>query len=286
MAEVYKHSDEAHSDDSDCNDDSYLPIRQWYAAITRYSERSLTYSIDKLPVAAEGLARDIVSKGNVGRYLAGIWEYDLALGLLWRSSNSEITRPEAYRAPSWSWASLNTFTTWPPFPYHEYEVVPSWVYELLNGDIELQDFDLQFESQSNFSRVSGGHLVLKAKFRRVLISGPHRQEDIRLPRYGDTSRALISMLSDFEYSIHDGAELLAYAVFDMKIAPSSRDAVALRIVNQPPECSAKGLRSGLILQPSEATPAPGSFVRVGLFVLSEDHLNAFDNVQPASIAVV
>lgn len=83
--------------------------RHYYEMVSEYSKRDLTYSKDKLP-AFSGLAgryRDAFD----GEYLAGLWSTDFHRGLLWSlrlsppSSSCSAVHP--YRAPSWSWASVD-----------------------------------------------------------------------------------------------------------------------------------------------------------------------------------
>ncbi|KAI1204529.1 HET-domain-containing protein [Annulohypoxylon truncatum] len=84
----------------------------WSAAISAYSGTELTNPSDKL-VAVSGLAQDI--KTNLRsdkliqlRYLAGLWEDVLIETLLWYVKvGARASRPTIYRAPSWSWASLD-----------------------------------------------------------------------------------------------------------------------------------------------------------------------------------
>lgn len=90
----------------------------WTTIVRRYSRCNLTYSSDKLP-ALSGLAQnfsmvrgsDFPLDGN--SYLAGIWRSHLPYALCWfqdifRSEDVELRRyrPDPYRAPSWSWASV------------------------------------------------------------------------------------------------------------------------------------------------------------------------------------
>jgi hypothetical protein len=86
--------------------DERFRLLRWAFIVNNYTERHLTYEKDKL-VALAGLAGEIqaVTKDD---YLAGIWRTNLVDGLLWTTySESKATRPAQYRAPSWSWASLN-----------------------------------------------------------------------------------------------------------------------------------------------------------------------------------
>ncbi|KAF1955442.1 HET-domain-containing protein, partial [Byssothecium circinans] len=76
----------------------------WYAQVSLYSERDLSKGHDKFP-AVSGLARALAPKIGL-RYLAGIWEGDLARGLSWlRRKNPryfDLRIKCAYRAPTWS----------------------------------------------------------------------------------------------------------------------------------------------------------------------------------------
>ncbi|KAF8852595.1 HET-domain-containing protein [Acephala macrosclerotiorum] len=89
-------------------------IRDWYAIVKDYTSRYLTREEDKLP-ALSGIAKafQISTKGT---YLAGVWKQDLQQGLLWVTDYEtrsilvqrvRPSRPATYRAPSWSWASID-----------------------------------------------------------------------------------------------------------------------------------------------------------------------------------
>lgn len=83
----------------------------WWAALNEYSMRSLTKSYDKLP-AIKGLAIYIHDSYLQGRtddqYVMGMWLNQITAGLLWYVDlGSDRNRPETYRAPSWSWASVD-----------------------------------------------------------------------------------------------------------------------------------------------------------------------------------
>ncbi|KAF2635917.1 HET-domain-containing protein [Massarina eburnea CBS 473.64] len=91
----------------------------WHQIVEQYSKRDLTVPTDKLP-AISGIASRI-GMATGSSYIAGVWENNLASDLLW--STSLTTLPDAhyfalekYRAPSFSWASLNA-----PIAYHNLE---------------------------------------------------------------------------------------------------------------------------------------------------------------------
>jgi hypothetical protein len=85
--------------------------RLWEEVIENYSSRSLTVQSDKLP-AVSGLARIFRAYMDIpfDDYLAGMWRSTLPAGLLWSVPMRVVgqhSRPQAWRAPSWSWASID-----------------------------------------------------------------------------------------------------------------------------------------------------------------------------------
>jgi hypothetical protein len=82
----------------------------WQTLCTHYAHRKLTFPEDKLP-AISGMASKVARKVQ-SDYLAGLWKNNLVHDLFWHPSEPP-TRPEKYRAPSWSWASLDGRFRWP-----------------------------------------------------------------------------------------------------------------------------------------------------------------------------
>ena len=82
----------------------------WNAIVELYADCDLTVASDKL-VALSGLANDMRSrlqelKSGAHRYVAGLWEEKLLETLTW-NVRGPAERASTYRAPSWSWASLD-----------------------------------------------------------------------------------------------------------------------------------------------------------------------------------
>lgn len=89
----------------------------WDKIVLEYTRRKLTYESDKL-VALSGLAKEMnreygdVIGGRSVNYLAGIWSVSFTRGLLWSTKGVDAApdhrprRSKDYRAPSWSWASI------------------------------------------------------------------------------------------------------------------------------------------------------------------------------------
>jgi hypothetical protein len=84
----------------------------WLHYCEQYSRRYLTFPGDKL-VAISAVAQYIAGQNLFGKYFAGLWEYNLLGQLGWNMFTGEIaTRPKDYRAPSWSWASIDGRPAW------------------------------------------------------------------------------------------------------------------------------------------------------------------------------
>ncbi|KAH9203867.1 heterokaryon incompatibility protein-domain-containing protein, partial [Leptodontidium sp. 2 PMI_412] len=88
----------------------------WYGIVQEYSYRRLTKSSDKIP-ALSGLAA-LYSERAGRQYMLGLWKETLIRDLLWEHSPAvgegkrsrrqpEPSIPDFYRAPSWSWVSVD-----------------------------------------------------------------------------------------------------------------------------------------------------------------------------------
>ncbi|PMD45621.1 HET-domain-containing protein, partial [Hyaloscypha variabilis F] len=78
----------------------------WYIFIFSYTRSHLTRMSDRL-IALQGLASQIASVTD-RQYCAGLWiDKTLPLSLLWNAYRPNTQRSEEYRAPTWSWASID-----------------------------------------------------------------------------------------------------------------------------------------------------------------------------------
>lgn len=92
------------------------PYYVWYWLVENFIGRSLSRGTDTLP-ALSGIAKEFQSL-TTGRYCAGLWYNNLFQVLCWRrpedynhGGSKKINpgkRPSVPRAPSWSWASIDT----------------------------------------------------------------------------------------------------------------------------------------------------------------------------------
>jgi hypothetical protein len=81
----------------------------WRSLVENYTRRNLTVASDRLP-ALSGIAQKFRDSWN-DNYMFGVWERQLLPSLAWRRSTKldqpYFARLQEYRAPSWSWASID-----------------------------------------------------------------------------------------------------------------------------------------------------------------------------------
>ncbi|KAF2827045.1 hypothetical protein CC86DRAFT_291575, partial [Ophiobolus disseminans] len=93
-------------------DDPNQTRREWQLLVNDYMRRNITKSTDRSS-ALSGMAKALSDAGNLGRFNAGLWTAHLPFALLWKSGASITRCVTPYRAPSWSWLSLE-------MPYEPY----------------------------------------------------------------------------------------------------------------------------------------------------------------------
>lgn len=164
----------------------------WARLVEDFTSRKLSHEMDKMPAIA-GLATKFMEHSHAKapgvKYLAGLWDYkginpfgghayptsQLPLGLLWRRSDVEYMRsPAAYRAPSWSWASLDG-----PVSLFRLE----WLlYDLFEADLGFQDVKVMevisatclFDPPDSCSLVQTGWIIGTSPLKRAHINSSWR----------------------------------------------------------------------------------------------------------------
>lgn len=153
-------------------------FQAWYAIVSYYSERDLTNISDKLS-ALSGLAR-LVSEALFTMptaYVAGHWKSDLSRSLLWYCSKSKLpNRSLPYRAPTWSWASVDGQISY----FHE-----QYQFRFENQLI-IYSAECNTSLLDPFGRVTFGKLSVNGFFARVLLQqGSERPEKTQYSGHND-----------------------------------------------------------------------------------------------------
>ena len=140
--------------------------KAWFVALRNYTQRSVGHPADKL-IAFAAIAETFHALWSETRYLAGLWEDTLLEDLLWKKPKPPLPRPEAYRAPSWSWASVDGETNLDVIDdmmQRSGEDAVKSRCEILSCDVTLADPALLFGA------VTGGTLVLRAALVPALLA--------------------------------------------------------------------------------------------------------------------
>lgn len=121
LSELLLHSPKAQSGIRNLDLLSTIQLYQaWYRVLKDYTKREFGIISDRLP-GIGGIAAEI-SRITGSRYAAGLWEQNILHDLMWFAKTVEwASRPETWRAPTWSWASVEC-----PISYSEVtdDVVP------------------------------------------------------------------------------------------------------------------------------------------------------------------
>jgi len=91
----------------------------WNNIVETYSQLALTVESDKLS-AISGIAK-AVQQHTGSFYAAGLWSSHLPRGLGWGKHQSAQKRPSQWRAPTWSWASVDGPVGFVEADWHESE---------------------------------------------------------------------------------------------------------------------------------------------------------------------
>jgi hypothetical protein len=248
----------------------------------------LTDLDDVLP-ALGGVAHRFKQSVNPGRYLAGLWEKELAMCLLWQVYSHpdanplrmyvDTRRPATYRAPTWSWASIDFDPAYRSAVSY-YEVL-NYGYEI-HADFSVVSAEVDLAGSNEFGRVVGGKLQLRCRVihglldrRLSMIAFRSEQDDWpRVPNVSPTERIPVC------YDVN--LDCIEHLLPSM---PSSPTAGKLEIV----ECllvatfSADSRKVAIIVK--ELKGMQGIFERVGYMTVDSDS-TVFESTQLEEVNIV
>jgi hypothetical protein len=228
----------------------------WRDIVREYSRRKLTFAQDKLPALA-GVASKLAERTGY-TYVAGLWLEDLLpTGLLWFRdfATTPLTRPQ-YRAPSWSWASIDSHVTWS-------KSLPEG---RVCTKVDIIQCEILLNSKiSQFGGISGGCIEIKGSLKRVTVARIGSEQLLKRPSLTPFAFAQWDALED-EYGT---------AVLDGGEQNQSQVLWCLSIIKD----------VGLILREKK----PECFERVGLFWIQHDLVEEsklHDIWEPRTITIV
>lgn len=144
---------------------------RWASTVNAFTKRKLTQESDRLP-ALSGIVKELqLETGD--EYLAGLWRQDIwhylqwGVDILFAGKDAEWRRPATYRAPSWSWASIEGPIRMDLHP-SELEKAHGDVAPPAD-DVHLLEAKIQTVGQNPYGEVSGGYLKLSTRLWKVVL---------------------------------------------------------------------------------------------------------------------
>ncbi|CZR66357.1 uncharacterized protein PAC_16258 [Phialocephala subalpina] len=156
--------------------DAYL---FWHGQAVEYTRRQLTCAPDKLP-AISGIA-SVLHPVTGSKYLAGLWVDNLVNDLCWeRVDVGEVEKrrpswviPSSYRAPSFSWASVDGAVF-----YNEDCLSQDWT-----GHAAVLDTSIKLSGNNKFGQVEYASIRMRGPFSSATLSSRHDVPDNSFPYY-------------------------------------------------------------------------------------------------------
>ncbi|KAF9544537.1 HET-domain-containing protein [Agrocybe pediades] len=180
----------------------------WRTIVEDVSLLDLTYESDRLPSLAGLATRFARYLPRNERYLAGLWEGDLARDLLWESGGSTDAdgphrkRDEKGSAPSWSWACLvwggsgasSSALEW------EYETKPKlaeWAgiktYKQ-DSRVKIISASVEVDGENKYGVVKGGRIVIEGPLCAVVVKNPPRPPPASLANVTTVKESIFNSL--------------------------------------------------------------------------------------------
>jgi hypothetical protein len=136
-------------------------LEAWHQCVDEFSKRTLGDPSHKLPAMA-CLAK-VLDNDELGDYMAGIWSKNIGIGLAWSRVYGVLSQSPTYRAPSFSWASVDGevssfLLNWPETMLSDQAVDLSWINrhgpKLLSTNMFLADPSKPYEGVKEGSSIT------------------------------------------------------------------------------------------------------------------------------------
>ena len=201
----------------------YQGARTWRTMICCYTALHLTKSKDRLP-AIGGLARQMAA-ARKSKYLAGLWEESLQDDLLWMVSTiSRLKRPRPYppNAPTWSWASIETFVSyWDMIMFTNVEEVVADVRYPYDHFSVVEICEVQVSAIDEFGSIAHGSLTISGLVAEGILERElesHNDEET-ITHYVSFTDTRLPMASDYLLDHNEpGHTKLGASVFCLRMS--------------------------------------------------------------------
>jgi len=184
--------------------------KAWYSLVSEYTRLNITYEQDLLP-ALSGIAKKVRQSRPGDVYLAGLWGDTLLRDLVWYlgASRKSSRRPSKWRAPSWSWASLDGAIVYQ-------DLFPS--FHLLELHTTLVDASVTLAGVDPTGGVTAGQIILDGPLFDVELYVKDRILG-GFPRYYVRGNSLdVRFTPDCSGDLHDGTLRLGDRLACLRVA--------------------------------------------------------------------
>jgi hypothetical protein len=227
---------------------SIYTFNRWSNIVSMYTRCDLTFPMDKL-VAISGVVKFFRSATG-DDFLAGLWRSHLPAALNWKVVTPAITQPPSYRAPSWSWACLDT------------PVDPPMALEYARQFISVLDVQVKSPTPNCAQLTTRGRLVVKAPAFGAVSTETYNNKKNAYVLLADFGKELIiPFMPDASYTYPDMESkvlcIVLSASWTMEIPHWVRKSFSL---------------DGIVLR--ESHNESDTYVRVGHFRIIEENVTA------------
>lgn len=221
------------------------PDATWDYIVGSFTARKLSNPSDKL-VAISAIAKEF-SYLKRTKYIAGLWEKTLFRDLVWHRTPSSTPqpRPKTYRAPSWSWAAIDSEVS-----------LNSWRSE--KSKLDLLYWEVHPTSiHSPHGAVDSAHIKVRSRMTMAKLTDGGKNMIIPMPQRKICVKEEWGRLSRPPWWCLDAIETELEGVLDASVW-------LLEVFCKQEKYGPKGLMKmdGLILQPGKN---PDEFMRIGKF---------------------
>ena len=241
----------------------------WHYLVSEYTLRHLSRPSDKLP-AISGIAHKFytVTKSH---YLAGLWTDNLAQDLLWHSSatlqspyDAHRLDPDVYRAPSFSWASVETQIQFEAHDDDEMEDDATILIDVVEAKAVVAGLN-------PLGEVGDGWLALRAPVIDGILVAPEQGMTLKLgvgESKGFVDVCPDSLLVEMSVSFSDGGDVVQSGTVRRAMEGEIYMPFKVKVKCLAVKCDASGSISGLVLGLSERIK--GSYERMGYFTCGQE----------------
>lgn len=255
-------------------------LLRWLRIIHIYSLCTASLSSDKLTALA-AIAKEFSNELGPG-YYAGLWEFSLLWQLTWTTwfpyvtddNSPPITRPAVYRAPSWSWASINGRVWYDIDILDEDEPTDLYRCDIIHCENTLKSTD------SPFGESSAASLKIRVVLRKAWFL-PSTRNILWLAEEDPTlAAAEIQHLAGSRRDNPDVAHDLEYDWGDFEGQYDVSGDWPPAVVYCLPVVASREMVTGLLLAPDGSR----TFKRVGSF--THARRDDFDDLQQVEVIIV